>query len=150
MTHRQQALEDLLQGFLSKFGDTPSNKQVISSEISQFMKNKPKIGIKDLDELEELLLYKLNPTKKAFRKYSLSPIENKLNQRTFSNSPTLMNIKPLDYKNTTDSEAKELKKKVFNRKDNIIFPSEYIPEEFSTIQIKTITPKVKTKTNLDE
>ena len=149
MNSRQQALDDLLQGFLMKFGDTIENKRIISEEIAVFSKKKLKITIKDLDELEEILLYKLNPSKKVYRKYSLSPIDSKLSHRNFSNSPVPGIIKPLDDRNASrkyseipinsnESQAKRIESnRKYTRKDNLIFSSDYVPEEF---QSKTISP----------
>lgn len=134
MTGKKQALEELLQGFTLKFGDSAENRAIISSEISKFMKNREKIAIKDLDNLEELLLYKLTPVKKQLRRFSLSPIPTK--QTNFP-SPTLKIIKPAlsptPNRSTSIQNSSDMRNKIhllpkFKRKDSQLFPSAAVPE----------------------
>ena len=166
MTKKKQALDDLLQGFIQKFGDSPDNKKTISDEISQFLNSKSKISIKDLDDLEEILLYKLNPSKKGYRKYSLSPIDRITPRlRKFTNSPTILSIKPPDFRNSmrklsensvvfTETQGITVSNMKYNRKDNIIFPTEYLPDSYqskASSPIKNITPSRRNpKANYDE
>lgn len=132
MTGKKQALGELLKGFLIKFGDSEENKLIISAEIEKTFRSKEKISIKDLDALEEILLYKLNPSKKLVRRVSLSPIEAK--SPTYP-SPTLINIKPDPSANSTRSisnpiainsspyNTSGLNSKAKPRRDSLIFPS---------------------------
>ena len=166
MSKKKQALDDLRQGFIQKFGDTSDNKKIISEEISQFLQNKSKISIKDLDELEEILLYKLNPSKKVYRKYSLSPIDRITPAlRKFSNSPTILTINPPDYRNSTrklsensvvftENQSTPVSNLKYSRRDNIIFPTEYLPESYqskTSSPLKNFTPSRRNpKANYDE
>jgi hypothetical protein len=140
MSRRKQALEELLQGFLLKFGNSAENQKIIADEISQFMKSRRKISIKELDDLEEILLYKLSPSKKTYRKYSLSPIDSLSFNNKFNTSPTTLHLGsfPVTTKNNLRSHESRSK---YYRRDNIIFPTDYIPEETSYEKApKTLTP----------
>jgi hypothetical protein len=140
MTGKKQALEDLLQGFLLKFGDSSQNRSTISSEISKSLQSKEKITIQDLDELEEILLYKLNPSKKQVRRLSLSPLEIKSPSYP---SPTLKHINPKPEVNSTRSLSNpfptdpQVASSKYQRKDSQIFPSPNLP---SQVYNKTSSP----------
>lgn len=158
MNKKKQALDELLDGFLAKFGDSRENRLIISEEIERFMKNKAKIFIRDLDELEEILLYKLNPSKKVFRKFSLSPIDNY--SRDPMRSSPLGTLKNIDYRSssrniyTDKSINNDLSPISHNSRlnhkkiDNIIFPTDKVPEDaYNKTVFKKKTPMPTLKNN---
>ncbi|OMJ70567.1 hypothetical protein SteCoe_31422 [Stentor coeruleus] len=158
MNKKKQALDELLDGFLRKFGDSRENRLIISEEIEKFMNNRAKIAIRDLDELEEILLYKLNPSKNVFRKFSLSPIDH-YSRDPIRNSP-LGTLKNIEYRSSSrniytdksthnDSSLISHNSRLNHKKrDNIIFPTDHVPEDvYSKTTFKKKNPMPTLKNN---
>ena len=98
MSKRQEAVNELFDGFLSRYGDTPQNRKTIKGHIVSMVRSKSRITVTDIDNLEKQIKVAMqSPLKVEKTPRSLSRMHNPTDfSFSHSKTPKVHRVLPLD------------------------------------------------------